>query len=366
MNSKFLIVDSNQNEIKGKPHFVNVEEDPELYIELLESDLELEQYGFIEPIIEHEPFASIQPIKPLKFINEQPREFKEHELFEILELMSNTPPETDILLETLELMLLKTQSDSLAIHYKSFKQTRLNSARTRSGRYTQKLLKMTPKVMLNRIGTENLQIYLNVGREKEEKNDDNEEGSYSCQICDDKQFVTRRSWNLHMDKFHAETHDYETAKWQKCDACQRKVINLRVHIMKMHLGIDNFKCDECPFETKSASNLTQHYNEMHMNVRFICKYCKKPYTKNESLRVHVFNAHPETLKTCLKCDRKFMNKLSLERHERGRRKMGKCSGTKIKKCTTFNKTSGFKCAICGANFTTYYKRMLHKLKNHKK
>ena len=363
MNSKFLIVDSNQNEIKGKPHFVNVEEDPELYIELLESDLELEQYGFIEP---YEPFASIQPIKPLKFINEQPREFKEHELFEILELMSNTPPETDILLETLELMLLKTQSDSLAIHYKSFKQTRLNSARTRSGRYTQKLLKMTPKVMLNRIGTENLQIYLNVGREKEEKNDDNEEGSYSCQICDDKQFVTRRSWNLHMDKFHAKIHNYETAQWQKCDACQRKVINLRVHIMKMHLGIDNFKCDECPFETKTASNLTQHYNEMHMNVRFICKYCKKPYTKNESLRVHVFNAHPETLKTCLKCDRKFMNKLSLERHERGRRKMGKCSGTKIKKCTTFNKKSGFKCAICGANFTTYYKRMLHKLKNHKK
>merc|ERR1712062_641482 len=87
MNSKFLIVDSNQNEVKRKPHFVKVEEDPELYIELLESDLELEQYGFIEPIIEHEPFASIQPINPLKFINVGPSEFKEHELFEILELM---------------------------------------------------------------------------------------------------------------------------------------------------------------------------------------------------------------------------------------------------------------------------------------
>ena len=367
MNSKFVILDSNQNEVKRQSHFVNVEEEqyPKLYIEPPKSWLE--QIGFLEPIIE--PFESIQPIKRLKFINVEPLEFEESTesdsdtLFEILGLMSNTPPETDVLLEVLELMLLKTQSDSIAIHSKSYNKTLLNRRSCKSGRYTQRLLELTPKVMLNRLGLENLQIYLNEDEENEDGEEDNHEDKdysiYSCQMCDGKQSVSKRSLNLHMEKFHAEAHKYETAKWQKCDTCQKKFINLIAHIMKMHLDLDSFKCDECSVETKTASSLTQHYKEVHMNVRFICEHCKKPYTRNESLRQHVFNTHPETVKTCLKCKRKFMNKLSLKRHEKNSKKKGKC--------TVFNrKSSGYKCTICGASFPTYWGRMHHKMKSHLK
>ena len=202
--------------------------------------------------------------------------------------------------------------------------------------------------MLNRLGPENLQIYLNENKENEDGEEDNHE---------DKDF--KWSLNLQMDKFHAEAHKYETAKRQKCDTCQSKVLNLRVHNMKVHLGLDSFKCDECSVETKTASSLTQHYKEVHMNVRFICEHCKKPYTRNESLRQHVFNTHPETVKTCLKCKRKFMNKLSLKRHEKNSKKKGKC--------TVFNrKSSGYKCKICGASFPTYWGRMHHKMKSHLK
>ena len=58
MNSIFVILDSNQNEIKRRPHFVNTveeDQDPKLYIEPPKSWLE--QFAFIEPIIE--PFESI-------------------------------------------------------------------------------------------------------------------------------------------------------------------------------------------------------------------------------------------------------------------------------------------------------------------
>ena len=216
----------------------------------------------------------IQPIEPLRFLDIEPIEFSESDddcetLFEILELASNEAPDTKLILEILELMLLKTHSNAVATK-----------------------TVFIPKIVLNKIGPENLEIYFSIGQDIEEEIEDQ-----LCEHCG-KVLVSARALNLHMVKFHSKTNN-------QCDVCLKtfpQYINLRVHIMKQHLRLNNFTCDECPMTSKIPSDLIRHFKK-HRSTKEGKRNCIK---KEKS---------PWAYK-CDLCDAKFMSYSQRREHKK--------------------------------------------------
>ena len=272
----------------------------------------------------------VQPIEPLRFLDIEPIEFSEPDddcdtLFEILQLASNEAPDTKLILEILELMLLKTHSNAVATK-----------------------TVFIPKIVLNKIGPENLEIYFSIGQDIEEEIEDQ-----LCEHCG-KVLVSARALNLHMVKFHSKTNN-------QCDVCLEtfpQYINLRVHIMKKHLRVNNFTCDECPKTSKFPSDLIRHYNRYHLRPRlFNCEYCNKSFARNDTLGDHIFSAHPETLKTCKKCKRLFRDVSAFKKHQST--KAGKRNCIKKEKSPW-----AYKCDLCNAKFMSYSQKREHKKKFH--
>jgi hypothetical protein len=54
------------------------------------------------------------------------------------------------------------------------------------------------------------------------------------------------------------------------------------HISNIHIGIKNFRCEECGARFPLKVNLQIHINETHLHLRkFKCDFCEKCFARNQ-------------------------------------------------------------------------------------
>lgn len=84
----------------------------------------------------------------------------------------------------------------------------------------------------------------------------------------------------------------------QCPKCDRN-FNFKIHLKK-HLAShkeDNlFTCpyDKCPKFYTLKRNLNQHINIKHLNIKFICDYCKVAFSAKNVVQRHIEKIHLST------------------------------------------------------------------------
>ena len=95
--------------------------------------------------------------------------------------------------------------------------------------------------------------------------------------------------------------------------------------------IDTFECDNCEFLCQSRKELFKHKTKEH-SQKLKCRSCGKKFEKMSDLETHINSSHQSTEKRfeCELCDKKFVLKWRLNKHQRIHTKQNN------RKCHYFN------------------------------
>ena len=200
---------------------------------------------------------------------------------------------------------------------------------------------------------------------------------------------------------------YDVDKRQlKCGYCNRdfsrSACNLRAHVMRAHLNINQCQMCSVGFENKTELNL--HVSREHPNLKFryscthcgsnmhlrkscptlvrkiyTCSWCKTEFQSRTKKEKHMkFDCEkskidPESMLTCSYCKKKLKSKASRDRHVRRLHKPSEmCPCTicgKIFKCASMatchermvHGAKTFKCKFCDYSSTNPYYRNQHEV-----
>lgn len=145
---------------------------------------------------------------------------------------------------------------------------------------------------------------------------DEEEGSYSCRICD-RQFNSKSSLTIHL-KFHQDSLGQENDKDNyACYVCE-KVFSSKGHLAlhsKVHIGETS-----SPAVSNSSRSSPQHLHKTNIKL-YRCDLCNKSYSMAKHLWGHVSTTHKgHPMVTCGLCQRTFSSVSNLEDHKRVKHK----------------------------------------------
>ena len=178
--------------------------------------------------------------------------------------------------------------------------------------------------------------------------------SLNCQLCD-KNFLTVRKTQQHMEKFHKDdrrvikiTKRKEKRKLEcsecgkkfcfkydldehkrlhtgesiyKCTICSKifaREYHLNIHTMK-HTGEKRFKCDECGEPFTSGRKLKNHRIEKHGASEtdiFKCEVCQREFADRNTMKKHVKSHSKEKPYECQTCGRRYQYSWNLKIHEK--------------------------------------------------
>jgi len=136
--------------------------------------------------------------------------------------------------------------------------------------------------------------------------------------------------------------------------------NLRSHIKHVHSEDRPFVCEECGTGFKKKSNLEKHLSSVHGTSSFPCQICGKTFKSELYMTAHIRMHNPQV--PCPFCDRKFVNKTILDRHNKSAHSDDRpfvceeCGmGFKRKNILenhllSIHSTSSFPCGECGKLF----------------
>ncbi|XP_041372535.1 uncharacterized protein LOC121385813 [Gigantopelta aegis] len=178
--------------------------------------------------------------------------------------------------------------------------------------------------------------------------------SLNCRLCD-KNFLTERKTQQHMEKFHKNdkrvmkiTKRKEKRKLEcsecgkkfcfkydleehtrlhtgesiyKCTICSKifsREYHLNIHTMK-HTGEKRFKCDECGEPFTSGRKLKNHRIEQHGASEadiFKCAICQREFSDRNTMKKHVKSHSSEKPYECQTCGRRYQYSWNLKIHEK--------------------------------------------------
>ena len=90
-------------------------------------------------------------------------------------------------------------------------------------------------------------------------------------------------------KIHKQEAHYMNIKCEKCDFKAKGTTTLKVHILKKHLKIEMFQCDECVKKFPNRGLLALH-KKKHIPA-FKCEYCNFRGVSLKSVQVHKLHNH---------------------------------------------------------------------------
>ncbi|XP_065169757.1 uncharacterized protein [Atheta coriaria] len=152
----------------------------------------------------------------------------------------------------------------------------------------------------------------------------------------------------------------------------------------IHTGEAPLKCGLCDETFKRYSNLIQHRNRRHLNLKrrqkdFICATCGDVFHSKKKLAWHK-EVHENRPKACLFCSEKFVHQSSLTRHVRRAHnerfvpaeerdaenvECPICKGVYLRgsldtHIKSHEARKGFSCSVCDKEFSTKWNLKLHK------
>ena len=134
---------------------------------------------------------------------------------------------------------------------------------------------------------------------------------YPCPKCD-KVFKNDFNMRAHM-RVHAV---YPPQNCKLCGYVAKYPANLRKHEIRVHEE-KILKCDNCSFKAKNAATMEKHIeNEHRKPTHFTCEICSYDTTRKKSLRVHLLVHSEIATQKCGTCDFKTKTRDSLKTHEK--------------------------------------------------
>ena len=114
-------------------------------------------------------------------------------------------------------------------------------------------------------------------------------------------------------------HDNKKHQCPECDFRATRKDYIKLHIIRDHKKVFNFKCSQCPKEYAIKSDLNCHIQMAHKERTLKCPYCYKFFSIRKNLKKHLYLCHNADFKTkkifaCDKCDYKTAVKLILQKH----------------------------------------------------
>ncbi|XP_063708013.1 zinc finger protein 510-like [Culicoides brevitarsis] len=90
----------------------------------------------------------------------------------------------------------------------------------------------------------------------------------------------------------------------------------------VHYDIKPYKCDICGFSAAEKRYLSSHIRAEHEKKRkkLGCVVCTATFEKRALRNDHIFECHPESIRSCMTCDIKFFDETSFKSHFR----VGRC------------------------------------------
>ncbi len=152
---------------------------------------------------------------------------------------------------------------------------------------------------------------------------------HSCEKCDNKY-----CHDVYLE-IHEATHKLENI----CPKCDKTFIfkaDFDRHLL-VHSDVRNFRCEICQAAFKEAKKLRRHENSVHGNIKAKCLKCDRVYSCRESLQKHLASSHENAqIYRCTKCPRQFQSQKSLRDH------IGLVHENKMHECNLCNKKYSYK------------------------
>ena len=113
---------------------------------------------------------------------------------------------------------------------------------------------------------------------------------YKCDICG-KPFTHKQGLKKHIHTIHEGQKDY------KCEHCGKlftRALGLKEHIHVIHEGRKDYKCESCGKSFGTKNILDRHVETVHKGIkRFKCLFCNTAYGQSGDLNRHIKRCHPQ-------------------------------------------------------------------------
>lgn len=139
----------------------------------------------------------------------------------------------------------------------------------------------------------------------------------ACRICE-KEFPARTNLLSHIQNVHTN-NEWMKCPVVECDKIFKTVPGIFWHVQTTHP--DAIKtCEMCNKKFYSTEKLDDHRQKRHNLVTFDCTLCEKKFTEKSRLRAHLMQHEKEV--PCNLCDKKFSSaKVMMEHRERHGKKL---------------------------------------------
>ena len=151
----------------------------------------------------------------------------------------------------------------------------------------------------------------------------------------------------------------------------------RVHFPKTKIPeVDaegKYNCEKCAYRTENKHRYVKHKVLRHEGFSYNCEKCPSSFKSPEGLKTHIESFHKGVWFKCAECKKQFSLKISLERHEGGKKGCTVCDYSSCAKkvdrhmSTIHNmyfSDGFFRCDVCSFQATKCARLLHHKSRTH--
>ena len=123
-------------------------------------------------------------------------------------------------------------------------------------------------------------------------------------------------------QFYNFSYFYATIHFYRCGKSFCSAQKLKNHVLNIHEGIKDYKCDICGYLTWESCRLKTHISVVHEGKKnYQCDRCEKSFGYVTHLKNHISVVHEGIKKfACSLCSLKFSSNFNLKQHVKNNHK----------------------------------------------